>query len=203
MFESTKELICGGVGSAYPCAAYAVGCGADVYAQEYFGMRECNPKRLPITEDTLFNIASVSKVASATMIALKLMENGVISPDDKIEKYLETAGNYKACMIRHLLTHTSGIAPHMPLYRLCEKEESFYRILNSPPLSAVGEEIHYSCLGYIILGRILENVTGKRLDALAREYVFSPLGMATACYSLGVNMPHTPRGNDRIQKRYW
>ncbi len=200
MFERTKELILGGAGRAYPCAAYAVGCKDTVYLRGFVGMRQCKPCVLPLTEDTLFDIASLSKVVSATMIALKLIEDGVISPDDKIGKYLETSGNYENCRICHLLTHTSGLAPHMPLYKLCEKEESFYRILNSPRLCCVGEEVHYSCLGYIVLGRVLENATGKKLDALAREYVFSPLGMSTACYSPNVNMPHRPVATTEFRK---
>lgn len=192
MFQSTKQLILSGVGSAYPCAAYAVGCGDKVYLRDYAGMRQCNPHKLPLTEDTLFDIASISKVVSATMITLKLIENSVISRDDKIGKYLETYGNYENCSIYHLLTHTSGIAPHMPLYKLCKKEEILDTILNEPPLSHVGEEVNYSCLGYIVLGCILENITGKRLDELANEYVFSPLGMSTACYAPNINRPHSP-----------
>lgn len=79
----------------------------------------------------------------------------------------------------------------MPLYKLCKKEKILATILNAPPLARV-EEGHYSCLGYIALGCILENITEKRLDELAKEYVFSPLGMSAAWYAPNVNRPHSP-----------
>ena len=78
MFERAKQLILNGVGSAYTCATYAVGCGDKVYLRDYAGMRQCKQYKLPLTEDTLFDIASISKVVSVTIIALKLIENSVI-----------------------------------------------------------------------------------------------------------------------------
>ncbi len=138
-----------------------------------------------MTEDTFFDIASLSKLVSTTMITLKWMEEGKLSPEDQICKYLTSACNYGDCRIHHLLTHTSGLVPHMPLYKMCQKEDVLNVILSSKPLCHVGDEVHYSCMGYILLGYILEHIGGKGLDVLAKEYVFEPLGMKNACYCRG------------------
>lgn len=192
MFEKTRNWIRDGVDKAYPCAAAAVGCGATVYLREFAGVRQRKPSALPLTEDTLFDLASMTKALSTAMIALKLFEKGALSPDDKLRRHLDIEGNYADVAISHLLTHTAGFAPHMPLWRLCEKDECLRVILDSEPLNPVGEAVHYSCLGYIVLGKLLECVTGKKLDILAREYVFDPLGMKTACYVPHRNQPYMP-----------
>ncbi len=185
MFENTISLVKTGLDTAYPGAAFAVGRGYDVYVREFMGKRQCEPCELPMTEDTLFDIASLSKLVSTTMIALKLIETGRLSPDDTIGRYLASAEKYGDCSIHHLLTHTSGLVPHMPLYKMCEKGDVINTILSREPLCGVGDEVHYSCMGYILLGHILENVGGKSLDALAKAYVFEPIGMKTACYCRG------------------
>ncbi len=185
MFEKTVELVRAGLGTAYPCAAIAVGRGYDVYLREFMGNRRCSPYELPITEDTFFDIASLSKLVSTTMITLKWMDEGRLSPDDVIGDVLDFAGRYRDRGIFHLLTHTSGLVPHMPLYATCDPNDVIRTILSSEPLCEAGEEVHYSCMGYIVLGHLLERLGGKRLDALALEYVFEPLGMKTACYRLG------------------
>ena len=78
MFYKSIELVKSGIGTAYPCAAVAIGVGYNVFVREYFGLREEMPERLNITEDTLFDIASLSKLVSTTMIALKFIDSGKI-----------------------------------------------------------------------------------------------------------------------------
>ena len=183
MFERTEKLILDGVGNAYPCAAVAVGRGHEVFLRRFVGQRQTQPFPLPVTEDTLFDLASVSKTVSATMITLKLWEEGKLSLDDPISRYLDACGNYGDCRIRHLLTHTSGIRPHMPLDRMAHPQGVLQTILSSEPNCGIGEEVYYSCMGYIVLAGLLEKVCGEGLDRLAQRYVFDPLGMKTACYS--------------------
>jgi CubicO group peptidase (beta-lactamase class C family) len=156
MFERVTNQVEGGIGTAFPCVAFAIGRGYDVYVRRFMGNRQCEPCVLPLTEDTLFDIASLSKLVSTTMVALKFMEAERLSPNDKISTFLGLAGNYDGCEIRHLLTHTSGLVPHMPLFTMCEKNNAIETILASKPLCKVGDEVHYSCMGYILLGHILE-----------------------------------------------
>ncbi len=192
MFEETIGLVASGLGTAYPGAAFAVGRGYEVYLREFMGVRQCEPFALPTTEETLFDIASLTKLVCTTMIALRWIDEGRLSPEDTLGTYLSSAGKYGDRRICHLLTHTSGLVPHMPLYKTCERGKAVEEILSSTPLCRAGEEVHYSCMGYILLGHILEQIGGKGLDALAREMVFEPLGMKSARYCPGNRRPMAP-----------
>ncbi|MBQ4155306.1 MAG: beta-lactamase family protein, partial [Clostridia bacterium] len=174
MFEKTLEFINSGVGTAYPCAAVAIGLKDKVFAREFF----------EVDEETLFDLASLSKLVSTTAIALKFIENGKLSLDDNIGKFLDYTGNYADCKIKHLLTHTSGIPAWLPLFNMrIDKENSLKTILDSDKCSKTGERVAYSCMGYIVLGKILEIIGGDSLDNLAKKFVFSPLKMVSACYN--------------------
>lgn len=184
MFEEALKLIKSGVGTAYPCAAVAVGVGHKVLVREFFGHRQIEPDVLDITEDTLFDIASLSKLVVTTTVALKFFENGTLSPDDNIGRFLDYTGNFSDCRIHHLMTHTSGMPAGVPLFDIQHKNgDVLYSILDADRCCQTGEEVIYSCMGYIVLQRILENVGGASLDKLARKYVFDPLGMKNACYN--------------------
>ncbi|MBR3997658.1 MAG: beta-lactamase family protein, partial [Clostridia bacterium] len=192
MFEKTLELIESGIGTAYPCAAVAVGRGYDVYLRRFCGKRQIQPYELDLTEDTLFDLASLSKLVSATMIALKFLEEGKLALRDSVGMYIKNTGNFSGCDVIHLLTHTSGLTPHLPLYKMTHENGVTETILSSAPLSKPGEQVHYSCMGYMVLKEILETIGGESLDSLAEKYVFSPLGMKTACYNPQVTRPSLP-----------
>lgn len=190
MFEATLQLIRSGVGTAFPCAAVAVGVGHNVFVRQFFGQSQIQPSVTDITEDTLFDLASLSKLVSTTMVALKFIENGKLSPDDSISRYLDYTGNFSDCEIRHLLTHTSGMTAGLPLYSMTHRNNDvLYTILDSDRQYKTGEEVCYSCMGYIVLHRILENVGDASLDKLAKELVFDPLGMKNACYNPRTVLP--------------
>lgn len=184
MFEKCLTIIENGTGSAFPCAAVAVGTGHNVFARRFFGARQIKPLKHLISEDTLFDLASLSKIVSTTMIALKLIETEQIKTEDKIGKYLGFTGNYSQCEIGHLLTHTSGLPAGLPLYSVTHKKgDVINSILESEPLYKVGNDVCYSCMGYIVLQRILETVGNESLDNLAHKYVFTPLSMNNTCYN--------------------
>lgn len=190
MFTQTINLLQSGVGSAYPCAAAAVGVGHKVFFRQFLGQRQINPTVLDLTEDTLFDLASLSKLVSTSMIALRFLESGRIALRDSIGMFLDYTGSYGKCEIRHLMTHTSGLTPWLPLYTMThEGNDPLRTILDSEPCGAVGEEVRYSCMGYLVLQRILETVGGESLDLLAEKQVFSPLGMTTACYNPSCSDP--------------
>lgn len=184
MFTQTLKILQSGTGNIFPCAAVAIGLGHKVYLREFLGHRQVQPQLLKITENTLFDLASLSKLVSTSLVALKFIENNKLMPEDSIKKYLNYTGNYSNCNILHLMTHTSGLQSYLPLYSMHHKSGDALRtILNSEPCSVIGEEVHYSCMGYIVLQRILETIGGETLDKLAEKYVFSPLGMTSSCYN--------------------
>lgn len=91
MFEGALQSIRTGVRSAYPGAAVAIGIGHKVLARQFFGLRQENPMPHALTEDTRFDLASLSKLTT-TMVALKFLENGVISCSDRIDAFLTIRG---------------------------------------------------------------------------------------------------------------
>ena len=189
-FDGTIRHVLAGIGRDYSCASVVVGRGDEVYLRFCAGMRQDysgsvlnNPDPKPVTPHTLYDMASVSKLMSTTMAALRLWEQGAFSLYDPIRRFFDDAGNFGDADIRHLMTHTSGLTPHIPLYARChEPGEAVCAILDSAPLNSPGAQVHYSCMGYIILKEILERITGTTLDVLAKELVFDPLGMG-ACYN--------------------
>ena len=190
-FEKTVQRVVERVGKQYSCASVAVVNGDRVLLrfcagnrQDYSGTELEHPDPKPVSFSTLYDLASVSKLVSTTMVALRLMEDGAFSPYDSLWRFLDDIGNYPNVELRHLMTHTSGLSPHIPLYNVCESpDDALFTILHSDPLGKPGEQVRYSCMGYILLQKILERIAGTTLDRLAEELVFAPLGMTAACYN--------------------
>ena len=180
-----------------PCASYAVGRGNDVFEMDSLGFRSIYPNKEKITLDTRFDMASLTKLMSTTMVALRFIEEGRLLLSDPLSRFFtkeELAGapeGRASVTVFHIMTHTSGISPHVALWREIPADKvgtSAFpslvanTILRSAPFCGVGEQVHYSCMGYILLQQILERISGKRLDTLAKEYVYDPLGMTSTGY---------------------
>ncbi len=189
-----------------PCAAYAVGQGAEIYTAESLGYASLFPSEERIEADTRFDMASLTKLLATTMVALRFMEEGRLLLSDPLSRFftgeeMDSMPEGRAAVtVFHLLTHTSGLTPHIPLWKQIScgtaGSDTFdstvvRTILSSPSFCGVGEQVHYSCMGYILLQKILERISGHRLDKLAQEYVFTPLGMkATGYLPFGDNENH-------------
>ncbi|MBR3972763.1 MAG: beta-lactamase family protein [Oscillospiraceae bacterium] len=175
-FEQVDRLIRQGLDQgAYPAAAIAIGIGKDVYLKRTYG--DCK-------DSTLFDMASVSKIISATMIAFRFMEEGLIRLYDSVgDFYFDAPSDKKSITILQLLTHTGGFPAHFLLSEFGSNPSDVANtILNHPLAQAPGGDPIYSCMGYILLGKILEKIGGASLDSLAQEYVFTPLGMNRTTY---------------------
>lgn len=166
----------------YCGAVAACGCGDTVFAISHAGkISENGPE---VNAETRFDMASLSKIIGPTMIALRAIEDGDLTLYDKLERFFpDCPEDKKNITIRHLLTHTAGFTPAFWLSEVAKSPEDALRALLERPLDTpIGAEVHYSCMGYITLGKVLENVYGKPLDVIARERVFEPLGMDNTCY---------------------
>jgi CubicO group peptidase (beta-lactamase class C family) len=188
-FSRAREILKNGLeAGAYPCIAYAIGHGDEVLDSGFMGNKQVNPEILPLERDTLFDLASLSKLVSTTMVALRMLEQGKIELTDPLSRYFEIPEDAPAgrgdVTIRHLMHHNSGLTPHIPLWtQTDDPNQAVDVILRSKPWCAPGEQVHYSCMGYILLQKILEQVGGAPLDELAKHYVFEPLGMHDTCYN--------------------
>ena len=175
-FEQVHRLILQGLEQgAYPSAALAVGIGPTTYLNRTYG--SC-------TGDTVFDIASLSKILSPTMVAFRFLEEGKLRLYDTVETFFPDAPeDKKSITLLQLLTHTGGFPAHFYLSDYtADPKDAAQVILNHPLAQAPGGDPTYSCMGYILLGKILEQAGGSPLDQLARKYVFVPLGMDSTGY---------------------
>ncbi len=137
-----------------------------------------NPEKM--TPEHLFDLASLTKVCATTFGIMKLIDEGKISVDDPIYKYLPEfkEGAKSKITIRHLLTHTSGLPQWVPTYYHAKNRKDRYEYIAGLPLKwEVGQGRHYSDLGFMLLGDIIKQVTGQRFDKYVAEAIYQPLGL--------------------------
>ncbi|MFC1715532.1 serine hydrolase domain-containing protein [Candidatus Poribacteria bacterium] len=148
-----------------------------------YGHRMVTPQRLPMREDTLFDLASLTKpVATATSVML-LKERGLVDLDEDLSAYLPEFTR-RGISLFHLLTHTSGLPAWKPLYIDPGDRSKVVKYLGELPLEyETGSKVVYSCLGYILLGEMVRAVTGTGLGRFAYEHIFEPLGMKDTFFS--------------------
>lgn len=184
-FNNTIKLIKKGIQEeVFPCAAFAIGNKDEIFIQDYLGYRCLYPEKEILTKDTLFDMASLSKVISTTMITFKAIEKGKLCLDDKLEYFFSDCYDKGEITIKDLLTHTSGITSHIPLWtKNITPQKAVDTILKTQFEYKTKTQTVYSCMGYIILAKILEIVFNAPLDTLARKFVFEPLNMRTATYN--------------------
>ena len=156
------------------------------YARKYDrDHRELNPPE-KMTTGHLFDIASLTKVVGTTMAIMWLADNNQLSVDDPVGKYIPAfnSGGKKTITIRHLLTHTAGLYEWYPLYYRAANKQETYKLIGELPLKyAVGMQRRYSDLGFVILGEIIELVSGVPLEEFIQEKIFIPLGMKHTTYN--------------------
>lgn len=156
------------------------------YAQKYdFNLQLLNPPEI-MNKATLFDMASLTKVIGTTTSIMLLVDRGMIKVDDPVGKYIRSfnTGAKKAITIRNLLTHTAGLYEWYPLFYYSSDKETTYRVIGNLPLKyPVGMQRRYSDLGFILLGEIIEKVSGMSISAFERQNIFIPLGMNHTTYN--------------------
>jgi CubicO group peptidase (beta-lactamase class C family) len=170
--------------SAFPGAVAMIGTSEGVVASYGVGVLD---RGIPVRpdEDTMWDLASLTKVVGLTSAMMQLVERGAVDLDAPVVRYLpEFGGEGKdAVTVRHLLTHSSGLPSWRPLYKEAANAPGAVAIALATPLDTVpGARMVYSDLGIIIAGKLVERVSGQTLDAYLQEHVFGPLGMASTMY---------------------
>ncbi|HET6576145.1 MAG TPA: exo-beta-N-acetylmuramidase NamZ domain-containing protein [Fimbriiglobus sp.] len=152
----------------------------EVAFRKAYGHRALVPEPVPMTVDTVFDMASITKpVATATSVMI-LIERGKLRPSDKVAKYWpEFAANGKGDVtVEHCLTHVSGLIPDNSIKDYVgTRDEMLGRVANLPLQSPPGTRFRYSDIGFIVLGELVGRVSGKPVDEFATENVFTPLRM--------------------------
>ena len=159
--------------------------GKIVYKQA-FGNKSLFPSTEPMTTDTIFDLASLTKpIATGTSI-FKLLEAGKLRLSDKAKLHLPelTEPAWEAITLEHLLTHTSGLPAGNASSDYKEGiTQSIKKINNLKLLAPPGERFTYSDIGFIMLGEIVQRASGRSLDQFTRDEIFHPLGMKETSYN--------------------
>ena len=167
----------------FPSAAAAIGVGKRVLARGFTGEAP-TPGMTPTDEKTRYDMASMSKILGPTMLALLALERGDLRLDNRVGDFFEDAPEDKReITIRQLMTHTGGFEPSFRLDKMLkDPKDTAACILRTPLAEKPGVRPIYSCMGYILLGKILERLLGGTLKELAEKQVFRPLGMTDTGY---------------------
>ena len=174
-----------------PGAVIAIGFDGQTVFQDAFGNRQVEPTKVPMTEDTIFDLASLTKpIATATSVMI-LADQGKLSIEDPVSQYLPDFASHdkETVTIRHLLLHTSGLIPDngMSDYKGTHAE-SIENLMNQKLRSPPGTRFRYSDVGFMVLGELVEQVSGKPLNEFAKQNIFEPLKMTdTGFRSIGQN----------------
>ena len=168
-----------------PGAVVLVGRGDAVLYHQAFGQRAVRPAPEAMTEDTIFDLASLTKVVATTTSVMQLMEEGRIRLTDPVAQFVPGFGRYgkAGITIRHLLTHTSGLRPDLELeIEFHGADEAIRRAIEEVPEARPGERFVYSDINFFLLGDIVRRVSGERLDQYAKARVFDRLGMKETAF---------------------
>lgn len=198
-----------------PGAVIEVGHAGKVVFRQAYGARRLGDEPAldgsaapaePMTDDTIFDLASLSKSLATTVALLQLYEKGLVQVDEPIQTYFPefnpTNDPRRAQVtVRMMLTHTSGTGgdlSHQGPWGLtsADKAEGIRRALTAPLEFGPGEGFHYSDLNFIILGALIEKITGESLDNYVQDNVFAPMGLSDTRYLPATKAcgPHQVRG---------
>ncbi len=164
-----------------PGAVVLIGHDGQVIYRKAFGHRSLEPRREPMTTDTIFDIASLTKVVATTTAVMQLEERGTVRLNDPAMKYIpEFAQNGKDDItLRELLTHFSGLPEGLDLKQPWQGRAAGLReAYEIKPIAAAGARFHYSDVNFIVLGSMVERLTDTSLDKYCAARIFAPLGMA-------------------------
>ncbi len=170
----------------YPGAVVIVGRRDTVlYARGYGHTTWSRTAQAPNPDSTLWDLASISKVVATTSVIMRLVDAGLVDIEAPVGRYLPrfSGGDKDRVTVRMLLDHTSGLPAYVPFYQLAEsREEATGQLYAEPLRREPGASPEYSDLNALLLGLLIEEVTGQRLDVVAENNVFRPLGMERTMY---------------------
>lgn len=184
----------------FPGAVVLVGAENEVVYEQAFGYRSLAPDKTALNANTVFDVASLTKPLATTMAMMHLVREKKVRLDDQVTRFIPTYGvfgkNMTTC--RHLLSHSSGLPAWKPYYEEVIKLEKAGRIHfvasraahhfvleqihREKPLELPGKRALYSDLGFMLLGEIVETITGATLDRFCQERVFRPLGLHSTAF---------------------
>jgi CubicO group peptidase (beta-lactamase class C family) len=190
---TADSLITASIGSLIPGAVFLVAKDGRVVHERAFGYAQLNDyggHRLPsppaMRTSTMFDLASVTKVMATTYAIMLLAERGQVDVDAPVSRYLPDfrGPHLDSITVRHLLQHSSGLVQWQPLYYHAANSLQTYGVIREMPLGwGVGDARHYSDLGFMLLGYIVEHVSGEPLDRFLAQNLYRPLGLRSTSFN--------------------
>jgi uncharacterized protein YbbC (DUF1343 family)/CubicO group peptidase (beta-lactamase class C family) len=164
-----------------PGAVIEIGQGDNVVYRRAFGYRELQPRRSPMTPDTIFDLASLTKPVATTIAIMQLRESGELDLDAPVARYWPRfASNGKEQItLRELMTHYSGLGPDLDLKQEWTGYNAAMRMIEAQrPIYPPGARYQYSDINFEALGEVVRRISGLSLDVYCQTHIFGPLGMA-------------------------
>ncbi|MGA7463216.1 MAG: exo-beta-N-acetylmuramidase NamZ domain-containing protein [Candidatus Korobacteraceae bacterium] len=178
-----------------PGAVLLVGHNGTIAYRKAYGNRTVGQNPEPMTVDTIFDLASLTKVIATTTCVMRLEQLGQIKLNDPVVKYIPDFGQSgkEDVTIRMLLTHYSGLPADLDLKQPWNGlEEGYNRANATKPVNPPGSTFLYSDVGFVVLGELVQKVSGVPLDQYAQQHVFGPLGMTSTHFNPPMSAaPHT------------
>ena len=190
-----------------PGCVVAIGRRGRLVWLKAYGHKQLEPERVRMTTDTVFDMASLTKpIATATSVMI-LAEQGKIRPGDPVAKYLPEFGSNgkQSITVFQLLTHQGGLIPDNSLADYADGiEKAWQRILAMKLHTEPGTKFVYTDMGFIVLAKLVDRVSGQNIDEFSRDHIFRPLGMTETGYLPDISLrrraaPTQQRGGQWIQ----
>jgi CubicO group peptidase (beta-lactamase class C family) len=181
------------VGKLIPGGVFLVSQDGHVVHERAFGYAQLNDYDMhrlasprAMRTSTLFDLASVTKVMATTFAVMMLVDRGQVELDAPVYRYLPDfrGAHLDSITVRQLLQHSAGLVQWQPLYYHASSSRQTYDVIRDMPLQwGVGEGRHYSDLSFMLLGYIVEHVSGERLDAFLDQNLYLPLGLRSTAFN--------------------
>ena len=165
----------------YPGGTLVVGRDDQILYSKAYGTVAINDNT-PTRLDTMYDLASMTKVVATTTAVMLLVSGGELSLWNTLGDFFEVSDKKKDISIYHLLTHTSGMQPYSEAWRDLKGEELLRSIISLDPVAKTMEKIEYSCLNFITLMAVVEKVTSQKFDRFCSDEIFAPLGMKDSTF---------------------
>ncbi len=179
--EKIDRVVQDGLNKIYPGCVVLVGKPGEIIYRKAYGTIDFERKT---TIETVYDLASLTKVVATTTAVMKLFSEGYLHLNDTVGRFLDLAKPKSDITILQLLTHTSGMQPYSELWKYLKNRELLDEILKIQPVEEPCRKIVYSCLNFITLMAIVEKITGMPFDKYIYS-IFEPIGMKNTRFSPG------------------
>src|SRR3954471_11394020 len=190
---AADSMIAVSIGTLTPGAVFLVAKDGRVVHERAFGYAQLNDYQMhPLDSprvmrtSTMFDLASVTKVMATTFATMLLVDRGQVALDAPVSRYLTDfrGPHLDSITVRNLLQHSAGLVQWQPLYYHASNSGETYGVIRDMPLQwGVGEARHYSDLSFMLLGDVVERVSGERLDSFLRQNLYGPLRLESTTFN--------------------